>query len=30
MWTESRTEAPKFSEPTATDGKSYKYVIKKQ
>lgn len=29
MWTESRTEAPKFSEPTATDGKSYKYVMKK-
>lgn len=29
MWTESRTEAPKFSEPTATDGKYYKYVMKK-
>lgn len=26
---ESRTEAPKYSEPVATDGKSYKYVITK-
>lgn len=26
---ESRTEAPKFSEPTSTDGKKYEYVITK-
>lgn len=26
---ESKTEIPKFSEPTSTDGKSYKYVITK-
>lgn len=29
MWTENRTEMPKFSEPTSTDRKTYTYVITK-